>query len=361
MFNGKNIFITGGTGSFGKKYTDILLSKYKPNKIIIFSRDELKQFEMKQQFNHTCMRYFIGDIRDKDRLSKAMQGVDYVIHAAALKHVPKIEYNPFEAIKTNVQGAQNLVEACLNKDVEFALAIGTDKAVSPFNTYGATKLLMERLFVSANYYKGEHKTKFACVRYGNVLGSRGSIIPKFIEQIISGNKITITDPNMTRFNITLDQALDLIFRVIKNAVGGDVHIPKLDAFKVGNMKDVLLDLKATLSAQNIQLPDNFFYNVQKYKEHLHKWNKIHNLTGAKDNETLYNFIYDAVFPVSFLPKVDSLMDIGTGAGFPGMILAFALRDTHVTLVEPLMKRSAFFTVYQSRLRTLKCYSSQKES
>ena len=178
----------------------------------------------------------------EERLEKAVEDVNIVIHTAALKQVPVIEYNPFEAIKTNVQGSQNLVEACLKKDVEFALAIGTDKAVSPFNTYGATKLLMERLFVSANYHKGAHKTKFACVRYGNVLGSRGSIIPKFIEQIISGNKITITDPNMTRFNITIDQALDLIFRVIKNAVGGDVHIPKLDAFKVGDVKDVLLDL-----------------------------------------------------------------------------------------------------------------------
>ena len=241
MFENKKILITGGTGSLGTALTARLL-KTDADTIRIFSRDELKQSQMESHFNDKRLRFLIGDVRDKERLEKAVEDVDIVIHTAALKQVPIIEYNPFEAIKTNVQGAQNLVEACLEKDVGFALAIGTDKAVSPFNTYGATKLLMERLFVSANYYKGEHKTKFACVRYGNVLGSRGSIIPKFIEQIMSGNKITVTDPNMTRFNITMDQALDLIFRVIKNAVGGDVHIPKLDAYKVGDVKDVLLDL-----------------------------------------------------------------------------------------------------------------------
>jgi len=241
MFENKKILITGGTGSLGTALTTKLL-KTDVDTIRIFSRDELKQSQMESRFNDERLRFLIGDIRDKERLEKAVEDVNIVIHTAALKQVPIIEYNPFEAIKTNVQGSQNLVEACLKNDVGFTLAIGTDKAVSPFNTYGATKLLMERLFVSANYYKGEHKTKFACVRYGNVLGSRGSIIPKFIEQILSGNKITITDPNMTRFNITMDQALDLIFRVIKNAVGGDVHIPKLNAYKVGDIKDVLLDL-----------------------------------------------------------------------------------------------------------------------
>ena len=241
VFEHKKVLITGGTGSLGTALTASFL-KTDVDTIRIFSRDELKQSQMESHFNDKRLRFLIGDVRDKERLEKAVEDINIVIHTAALKQVPVIEYNPFEAIKTNVQGAQNLVEACLEKDVGFALAVGTDKAVSPFNTYGATKLLMERLFVSANYYKGEHKTKFACVRYGNVLGSRGSIIPKFIEQIISGNKITITDPSMTRFNITIDQAIDLIFRVIKNGVGGDVHIPKLDAFKVGDVKDVLLDL-----------------------------------------------------------------------------------------------------------------------
>ena len=241
MFENKKILITGGTGSLGTALTARLL-KTDVDIIRIFSRDELKQSQMESQFNNDRLRFLIGDVRDKERLEKAVEDVNMVIHTAALKQVPVIEYNPFEAIKTNVQGSQNLVEACLNKNVEFALAIGTDKAVSPFNTYGATKLLMERLFVSANYHKGSHKTKFSCVRYGNVLGSRGSILPTFIEQIISGKKITITDPNMTRFNITIDQALDLIFRVVKNGHGGDVHVPKLDAYRVGDMKDVILDL-----------------------------------------------------------------------------------------------------------------------
>ena len=241
MFENKKILITGGTGSLGTALATRLLTT-DVDTVRIFSRDELKQSQMESHFNDKRLRFLIGDVRDKERLEKAVEGIDIVIHTAALKQVPVIEYNPFEGIKTNVQGAQNLVEACLNKNVEFALAIGTDKAVSPFNTYGATKLLMERLFVSANYYKGDHKTKFSCVRYGNVLGSRGSIIPKFIEQIISGNKITVTDPNMTRFTITMNQALDLIFRVIKNGHGGDVHIPKLDAYRVGDIKDALLDL-----------------------------------------------------------------------------------------------------------------------
>lgn len=241
MFEGKKILITGGTGSLGTVLTKRLLQT-DVETIRIYSRDELKQYQMESAFNNRRLRFLIGDIRDKERLSRALEDIDIVIHAAALKNVPLIEYNPFEAIKTNVQGAQNLIEGCLDKNVEFALAIGTDKAVSPFNTYGATKLLMERLFISANYYKGSHKTKFSCVRYGNVMGSRGSVIPIFVEQIKSGKKVTITDPEMTRFNITMNQALDLILRVLKNGYGGDVFVPKLKAYKVGELKDVLSDL-----------------------------------------------------------------------------------------------------------------------
>ena len=279
MFENKKILITGGTGSLGTALTTRLL-KTNVDTIRIFSRDELKQSQMESHFRDERLRFLIGDVRDKERLDKAVEGIDIVMHTAALKQVPVIEYNPFEAIKTNVQGAQNLVEACLNKDVGFALAIGTDKAVSPFNTYGATKLLMERLFVSANYYKGEHKTKFACVRYGNVLGSRGSVIPKFIEQILSGKKITITDPNMTRFNITMDQALDLIFRVIKNAVGGDVHIPRLDAYKVGDIKDVLLDLMNS-KIQEERIPVRI---GEKHHEILINEHEIRNTYENQDND-----------------------------------------------------------------------------
>ena len=279
MFENKKILITGGTGSLGTALATRLLTT-DVDTVRIFSRDELKQSQMESHFNDKRLRFLIGDVRDKERLEKAVEDVNIVIHTAALKQVPIIEYNPFEGIKTNVQGAQNLVEACLNKDVEFALAIGTDKAVSPFNTYGATKLLMERLFVSANYYKGDHKTKFSCVRYGNVLGSRGSIIPKFIEQIISGNKITVTDPNMTRFTITMNQALDLIFRVIKNGHGGDVHIPKLDAYRVGDIKDVLLDLMNSKNEEE-RIPVRI---GEKLHEVLINEHEIRNTFENQDND-----------------------------------------------------------------------------
>jgi len=237
----KRIMITGGSGSLGTALTKKLLET-DLNTIIIYSRDEWKQLKMASTYNDPRLRFFIGDIRDKERLSRALEGVDIVIHTAALKQVPVAEYNPFEAVKTNTYGAQNLIEACLDNDVKIALAVGTDKAVSPFNTYGATKLLMERLFVSANNYKGHHDVKFLCVRYGNVLGSRGSIVPQFLEQIQSGKKITITDPSMTRFNITMPQALELILRAIKNGNGGEVFIPKLKAYKVADMKDAMLEL-----------------------------------------------------------------------------------------------------------------------
>jgi len=246
VFDGKKVLITGGTGSLGKALTKRIL-KTNVDTIRIFSRDELKQVQMQSEFDDKRIRFLIGDVRDKERLLRAFEDIDIVIHAAALKHVPVAEYNPFEAVKTNVYGSENVLNACLDKNVELALAIGTDKAVSPFNTYGATKLLMEKLFISGNYYKGKQREnlKFLCVRYGNVLGSRGSIVPTFSKQILDGKKITITDPNMTRFNITMTQAIDLIFRTIKNGDGGQIFIPKLKAYRVGDMKDVILDLMDT--------------------------------------------------------------------------------------------------------------------
>ena len=241
MIRGKKILITGGTGSLGTALTKKIL-ELQPKTIRIFSRDEWKQSQMQDTFKDERLRFFIGDIRDKERLSRALEDVDIVIHAAALKQVPVAEYNPFEAVKTNVYGAANLIEACLDKNVETVLGVGTDKAVSPLNTYGATKLLMERLFISANHYKGNHKIKFLTVRYGNVLGSRGSVVPTFINQIQTGGKITITDPEMTRFNITMNEALDLILRALKNGIGGEIFIPKLKAYKVGDMKDAILEI-----------------------------------------------------------------------------------------------------------------------
>ena len=212
--------------------------------IRIFSRNESKQIEMESKFNDNRLRFLLGDIRDYDRLVRAVEDIDIVFHAAALKHVPIIEYNPFEAIKTNVIGSQNVINACLEENVEKAICVGTDKAVSPLNTYGATKLLMEKLFVTAsNYLKKErHRTKFIALRYGNVLGSSGSVIPKFIEQIKNKQKITITDPIMTRFSITMDEALDFILKATERGNGSEIFIPKLKAYTINNVKEALFEL-----------------------------------------------------------------------------------------------------------------------
>jgi len=246
MFEGKKFLVTGGTGSLGKAVTKKLLNT-NVDTIRIYSRDELKQSEMESEFDDRRLRFLIGDIREKERLTMALEDIDVVIHTAALKHVPIAEYNAFEAVKTNVYGSQNLIEACLSRNVQIALAASTDKAVSPLNTYGATKLLMERLFISANYYKGGHKTKFICVRYGNVLGSRGSIVPKLIHQIKNGKKLTITEPEMTRFNISINESLNLIFRALEYGTGGEVFIPKLKAYRLEDVKNALLEL---LNAKN---------------------------------------------------------------------------------------------------------------
>jgi len=241
LFGGKKVLITGGTGSLGKALAKRILET-DVDTVRIFSRDEFKQIQMEGEFDDKRLRFLIGDVRDKGRLKRALENINLVIHTAALKHVHVAEYNPFEVVKTNVYGSQNLIEACLDTDVEQVLAIGTDKAVSPLNTYGATKLLMERLFISANNYKGFHKIKFSCVRYGNVLGSRGSLVPTLVHQVLNGKKITITDPNMTRFNITMNQALDLIFRTFENSVGGEIFVPKLKAYRTGDVKDAVLEL-----------------------------------------------------------------------------------------------------------------------
>ena len=228
MFNGKNILITGGTGSFGKKYTEIILSKYKPNKIIIYSRDELKQYEMGQEFTDPCMRYFIGDVRDGARLKEAMDGVDFVIHAAALKHVPVAEYNPMECIKTNINGAQNVIEAAIACRVDKVIALSTDKAANPINLYGATKLASDKLFVAANNMVGGRKTRFSVVRYGNVTGSRGSVIP-FFKKLLDGGatELPITDEKMTRFLITLEDGVNFVLKDFERMQGGEIFIPKI--------------------------------------------------------------------------------------------------------------------------------------
>jgi UDP-N-acetylglucosamine 4,6-dehydratase len=233
MFNNASILITGGTGSFGKWYTKTILERYKPRKLIIFSRDELKQFEMRQEFNQDCMRYFIGDVRDSERLNQAMNDVDYVIHAAALKHVPIAEYNPMECIKTNIYGAENVIKAALKNGVKKVIALSTDKAANPINLYGATKLASDKLFVAANNMAGLHPTRFAVVRYGNVVGSRGSVVPYFKKLVKDGASfLPITHPEMTRFWITLQQGVDFVLKNFERMYGGEIFVPKIPSVRI---------------------------------------------------------------------------------------------------------------------------------
>lgn len=233
MFENKSILITGGTGSFGRKYTKTILDRYKPKRLIIFSRDELKQFEMQQDYNDSCMRYFIGDVRDGDRLKQAMKGVDFVIHAAAQKQVPAAEYNPMECIKTNIHGAENVIQAALENDVEKVIALSTDKAANPINLYGATKLASDKLFVAANNMAGGHITRFSVVRYGNVVGSRGSVVPFFKKLIADGAKeLPVTDERMTRFWITLQQGVDFVLQNFSRMYGGEIFVPRIPSVNI---------------------------------------------------------------------------------------------------------------------------------
>ncbi|MEO5356479.1 MAG: UDP-N-acetylglucosamine 4,6-dehydratase (inverting) [Nitrospirae bacterium YQR-1] len=238
MFDGKTILVTGGTGSFGKKFAEYVLKKYKVKKLIIFSRDEFKQYEMSSVFKtpQYPVRYFIGDIRDRERLYRAFNGVDYVIHAAAIKHVLAAEYNPFEVVKTNIIGAENIVEAAIDNGVKKVIALSTDKAVSPVNLYGATKLAMEKIFVAAGAYVGGKDTKFSIVRYGNVVGSRGSVVPFFMKLIKSGIKeLPVTDERMTRFWITLEESVELVLDALMESVGGEVFIPKIPSMRITDL------------------------------------------------------------------------------------------------------------------------------
>ena len=239
MFNDKTILITGGTGSFGKKFTRMTLDQFQPKKIIILSRDEMKQWEMTRQFqSDERIRFFLGDVRDRERLYRAMDGVDFVVHAAATKIVPTAEYNPFECVKTNVIGAMNVIDACIDKGVTKVVALSTDKASSPINLYGATKLTSDKLFVAGNAYAGEHDTSFSVVRYGNVMGSRGSVIPFFIERKATG-VIPITDNRMTRFMITLEQGVDLVWKAFSDMVGGEIYVKKIPSMAVTELASVI--------------------------------------------------------------------------------------------------------------------------
>lgn len=238
--DGKAILITGGTGSFGRQYVRTLLQNHQPRRLVVYSRDELKQYEMAREFDRECMRYFIGDVRDRDRLVQAMNGIDLVIHAAALKQVPAAEYNPMECIKTNIHGAENVIHAALANDVEKVIALSTDKAASPINLYGATKLVSDKLFVAANNVAGGHRTRFSVVRYGNVVGSRGSVVPLFRKLIDErSDHLPITDARMTRFWITLQQGVDFVFDNFKRMHGGEIFVPKIPSSRITDLAEAI--------------------------------------------------------------------------------------------------------------------------
>ena len=322
MLNNKSILVTGATGSFGKEFIKQILKKFSPKKIIVFSRDELKQWEMSLTFKGSDAKkisYFIGDVRDLDRLKRAMEGVDIVIHAAALKQVPTAEYNPFEVIKTNILGSQNVIDACLAKNVKKVIALSTDKASSPTNIYGASKLTSDKLFTLANNYKGWRKISFSVVRYGNVMGSRGSVIPLFKSLLEKKQKITITNEKMTRFNITLDEGVNFVIKSIQRMQGGEIFIPKLSSYKILDLVNAIdsnCDYKITSirpgekideemisihdSINTLEFDDYFIicpvsshnkFNINKYKDKL---------TGKKGVQTKEEFTYDSGTNKDFL-------------------------------------------------------------
>lgn len=240
IFNDKVVLITGGTGSFGRQFVKTLLKEARPRKVVVFSRDELKQYEMAQEFDHPAMRYFIGDVRDRDRLMQAFEGVDFVVHAAALKHVPIAEYNPIECIKTNIHGAENVIQAAIATGVSKVVALSTDKAANPINLYGATKLASDKLFTAANNVVGGHKTRFCVVRYGNVVGSRGSVVPFFRKIIADGAKsLPITDERMTRFWITLQQGVDFVMRAFDRTHGGEIFVPRIPSSRITDLASAM--------------------------------------------------------------------------------------------------------------------------
>lgn len=270
MLNNKNILITGGTGSFGKKATEVILKRYKPRRLIIFSRDELKQFQMAQQFpdsKYGCIRYFIGDVRDKERMYRAFRNVDYVIHAAALKQVPAAEYNPFEAVKTNILGGQNVINVAIDQGVKKVIALSTDKAANPINLYGATKLCSDKLFIAGNSYVGREDTAFSVVRYGNVIGSRGSVIPFFLKKKEEGI-LPITDPRMTRFWITLEQGVDFVLKCLEIMVGGELFVPKIPSM---NMMDIAEAIAPECKTEIIGIrPGEKLHEVMVPKDDAHR-------------------------------------------------------------------------------------------
>ena len=330
MFDNKTILITGGTGSFGKKFVSTLLEKYNPSKLIIYSRDELKQFEMQNSDtfsrlnNENKMRYFIGDVRDYKRLKMAMEDVDFVVHAAALKQVPTAEYNPFEAVKTNIIGGQNVIEAALENNVEKVIALSTDKAAAPINLYGATKLTSDKLFVAANNYTGFRNIKFSVVRYGNVMGSRGSVVPFFMKHKDNGF-LPITDDRMTRFNITLEEGVDFVINCFKNMWGGELFIPKIPSYRILDVAkaiapDAEIKIVGIRPGEKIHeemITETDALNCAEFEKYfvilpaVELWDKSKFLIESSDNEGKLcnsNFSYNSGNNTSFL-SVEEIKDL----------------------------------------------------
>ena len=307
MYKNKKILITGGTGSLGTALTKRLLSM-NVEQIRIFSRNEFKQISMESEIQDDRLRFLIGDVRDQKRLRRAIEDVDIVFHAAALKHVPKIEYNPFEAIKTNVEGSQNVIDACLENDVERAVCIGTDKAVSPLNTYGATKLLMEKLFINAQQYSNpkKHPTKFFAVRYGNVFGSSGSVIPKFIDLISNNQSLTITDEKMTRFSITMQQALDFILKATELGNGTEIFIPRLKSYNLEQVKSTLFDLCGTSDSKIIGIRPG-----EKLHETLINFDEMRSVWIYNDLYVILNEGFSSEYLQNTYPGLTKLENIST--------------------------------------------------
>ncbi len=322
MFNNQTLFVSGGTGSFGNRFLDIVLKKYKPKKIVIYSRDEYKQFLMQERFprsKYPFLRFYLGDVRDLDRLKMAMNGVDYVVHAAALKHVPGAEYNPMEFVKTNIYGAENIIQASIFHKVKKAIALSTDKAANPINLYGATKLASDKIFIAANNIVGSQKTSFSVVRYGNVLGSRGSVVPKFKSLIDEGNKyLPITDERMTRFWITLNQGVEFVLKSFSRMSGGETFIPKIPSIKIidlakamaPKLKTKIIGLRPGEKIHELMCPSEFSHDTLEFDDHYvifpspqnfdKKVSFILNKIGEKGKKVKQNFEYESGTNKKFL-------------------------------------------------------------
>jgi UDP-N-acetylglucosamine 4,6-dehydratase len=310
LFNNKSILITGGTGSFGKTFIEILLSRFTPKKVIVFSRDELKQFEMQQKFNQSCMRYFIGDVRDESRLERAMEGVDYVVHAAALKQVPAAEYNPMECIKTNVQGAQNVIDAAISCGVKKVIALSTDKAANPVNLYGATKLCSDKLFTAANNLAGTRSIRFSVVRYGNVVGSRGSVVPFFKKLVAEGAKeLPITDPRMTRFWLRLEDGVAFVLKNFERMQGGEIFIPKIPSMRIMDLAEAIapnlsikiIGIRPGEKLHEVMCPADLYYDTLEFSDHfvirpstpIFGVDYAKNMLGEEGHPVPDGFVYDS--------------------------------------------------------------------